>query len=748
MAEGPDSQAIKKLLDNPVVSDDVKRELIWAYGSRHGDRAPDLQRYADRLGMTGTGIPVPLGRPIGDLDKAVDDVYKELNKHEAENGKQVLGEAGNEASSSNSILDLGAPGLRYFEYFGPLYQKCVVGTEICRDKACQLYDEQRDMNLGVLRTDSAILTKGAAKLSEEITTQRNAWSTVDQLWTGQGAEAANSYVDGYLGQAGTAQAQVEKFATVLRPAADALENAVRDKAQFVAMLYADTIGGKTPDQIDEIIYYTQHGHDIVTSLPEAARIVHMFGASAARDGVDIVKLVLNPVFGGSSAAMDLLDKAKQFATNFVDNVFKPDVEGKWRGFVDTCTATDRSVREIYQRITAEANTTNDHPFSASTGTLPPVTASRHKPGADHQLGNPRADDGGDRTQVAGNPAQLHPQQVQHTPTTPPPVAHAGLGIPRDASRPQPVPAVSPQAFMPPRPSGLLSPTVPGTPGTAVPGAGMGVAWLRDPSKLPQGWAVNPNTGELTPPAPGTAADAVGRTGTGPAITITDGSSTLTVGAEEGGARGVTITVSDPAGHQSDYTVELGPDGLPHLTAGFTPVDTAVPAGGSGAADAGIVADRAVDAPPSLIESSAPVGVSPDVSAMVDTTGSPDATAADQSAPADNSVQVRTASATGWGDSACADGQGAGPLLAHADSAPSSVDEPASAGLQAVGLNMGQLHGDMPLRAGDQWLLGGVGDDADAEWDSLTSVLAPDAGSPTANGGGTAVARGNAGPLWR
>jgi len=65
MAEGPDSQAIKKLLDNPVVSDDVKRELIWAYGSRHGDRAPDLQRYADRLGMTGTGIPA---RSVGPLE--------------------------------------------------------------------------------------------------------------------------------------------------------------------------------------------------------------------------------------------------------------------------------------------------------------------------------------------------------------------------------------------------------------------------------------------------------------------------------------------------------------------------------------------------------------------------------------------------------------------------------------------------------------------------------------------------------
>lgn len=628
MADGPNLPDIKRLLDSPGVSDDVKRELIWAYGSRRWDSAPDLQSYADRLEMPRIGIAVPFGMPLGDLDKAVDDAHKQLTRHESENGKQVLGEGATGAAGSNSILDLGAPGLRYFEYFAPLYQMCVVGTDIVRDKACQLYDEQRDMNFAALRADGAALTTGAAKLSEEISRQRNAWNTVDQAWTGQGAEAANSAVDGYLGQAGTAQAQVEKFATVLYPAADALETAVHDKAQFVAGLYADTIGGKTPGQIDEIIYYTQHGHDILTSLPEAARIVHMFGASAAPDGGDILKIVVNPVFGGSSAALDLLDKAKQFATNFVDNVFKPDVEAKWRGLVDTCAATDRSIREIYQRVVADANTINDHPFTASTGTVPPITASKQNPDTDHQSGHPGTGVGGDHTQVGGSPAPVHPQ---HTPSTPPPpAALAGPAISGGAGSPVSAPAVAPHALLPPIPSGSIGAPVPATMGS-----------------LPQGWTVNPATAELTPPARGTTVRSVDLAGTGPAITITDGQRTLTAAAEEGGAHGLDFTVSDPTGRQSRYTVEMGPDGLPHLAAeppvGTTPIDAAVPIGEPAGAFAGPGSDPALT-PAGLPENPVNPGGPADVDAVADAAGSPSAAAAGQpdGEPADDSVQVRAA----------------------------------------------------------------------------------------------------------
>lgn len=63
--------------------------------------------------------------------------------------------------------------------------------------------------------------------------------------------------------------------------------------------------------------------------------------------------------------------------------------------------------------------------------------------------------------------------------------------------------------------------------------------------------------------------------------------------------------------------------------------------------------------------------------------------------------------------------------------------------------MGWLRGDIPLSppgTGDQWLIGGADDDV--EWDSLGSVLAPEADSPTANGDGAATMLGNAGQLWR
>ena len=652
MADALTVQEVKKLLDNPAVSDDVKRELVAAYLSGHWNDVGELKSYADRLGIPGGGLPPFFGEPVGDLKKVIREAHQQIGKHNSNNGKQELGERSTGAANSNSILDLGAPGLRYFEYFVPLYQKCVSGSEISVEKARERYDEQRDLSFAALRTDSEVLTKSAATLAEEITTQRNSWNTIDQLWTGKGAEAASSYVSGYLGQAGTAQAQADKYAKVLSPAADALEKAVHDKAEFVANLYADTIGGKTPEQIDEIIFYEQHGHDVFTSLPAAARIVHMFGASAAPDGENILEFfAIDPLVGASHAAVDLLGKAKGYATNFVENVFKPDVEGKWEGFIDTCTATDKSVQEIYRRIVTEADSINEHPFTASTGTLPLVTSADRpqvkgdKPGhgqATTPLPDQRGSGAGDGPPQAGGtpPAQSQQAPPPTAPMTPeaPSTPEASMSPP--ASMPQSAPAAapsavspaaSPQGFTPPTPSAVsggtssTDPMAPATLSAAVPGAGQGVAWLRDASTLPPGWMISPTTGELTPPTSGTAgvgtaglgAAGLGTAGLGtatnmpaapgvgsapaadaalggagvvsgvggaqatpgadpavPSITISDGHSTLTVAAEQGGAHGVDITVADPTGHQAHYTVEMGPDGLPHLN--VEPLDASPP----------------------------------------------------------------------------------------------------------------------------------------------------------------------------
>lgn len=781
MAGGPSLRDIKKLLDDSAVSDEVKRDLILGYGGQYWDSAADLRPYATRLGMPSIGqFPGQLGLPDGDLDRALDQAQKQIDKRDADNGQQALGESSTGAANSNAILDHGEPGLRYFQYFAPLYRKCISGSDISVEKARQLYDEQRDMIFAALRADGDTLTKSAAKLSEEITTQRNAWNTIDQLWTGQGADAATSYVGSYLGQARTAQSDVDSFAKLLSPSADALEQAVHDKATFVADLYTDTVGGKSPAQIEEIIYYAQHGHNVFSALPEAARIVHMFGMSAGPSGGNVLSIAISPAFAASGAASELLEKAKRCATNFVDNVFVPDVEARWRGLVNVCTATDKSVREIYLPIVAESNSINDHPFAAATATLPPVTAPRQTPPPPHPTGHhPTAtasadQPGGSGAGVvpthSGGGASLAPQPQASAPQLPSPRASFPQALlpqpPLVAPQPGPTTASTP-TLSPTYLSGLTGPAAPPSPGTATgPAPGHGVAWLRDPSMLPPGWTIDPSTAELVPPASDTAGASTGdtpvasgsvpaepppMTGPGalpvagstvpptetpPSITITDGHSTLTVAAEPAGAQGIDITVTDPAGSVSRYTVEMGDNGLPQLTA-----DPVLPADLTETADAPTLESGPAGSATAV--GPVPGGLAP----ASDFAGPPEDAPAGQpvaadapadqpvaaNAPADEPVQVRAASAVGWSDDRGSTTDASG----TSDSAAPTPDGVPYGGSPSAGYaQMSELHGDLPAAPApglaDQWLLEGAPGDDHTEWSSLASVLAPGQARPSAD----------------
>ncbi|MGZ4532287.1 MAG: hypothetical protein ACXVXP_08040 [Mycobacteriaceae bacterium] len=501
---------------------------------------------------------------------------------------------------------------------------------VTRDKACELYDEQRDIDFAALRADGDTVTKAARKLSSEIVDQRNSWNCIDQIWTGQGAEAATARVDGYLRQAAAARSQAEKFGAVLNPAADALEKAVQDKARFVAGLYADTIDGRSPEQISEIIYYAQNRHDSITAMPETYRVLQMFGASATPGFLDFLKIA-TPIPGGPPAYLgDLIEKAEKHARDFVDKVFVPDVEGKWRALVRACTAGDTSVREIYDKIVAEVNAINDHPSTALTSGLPPI-----------------------------------PDHAEQPQACTPPVHDATAGA---------TPGIS------------AAPTVPAI------AAGRGVAWVRDPSQLPQGWRIDPATGELSPPP----LAMVGAATVSPVTT-----------AVSAGIGGGSVEV-----HSSAARDLLDHDGLGGLSEterhehGELPGDSA----SADPADAS-TADGAVST-------------------------------------SDGGGQVRAASAVGWSDGpdgSDAAEQGGTPSLAHADSATGAAVSSTGVGTSDGGVGLGALWGEQggSLAAGrstDQWLL--LGDDGGEEsWDSLQSVVASDT-SHFAPSGSTPAGFGN------
>jgi len=95
--------------------------------------------------------------------------------------------------------------------------------------------------------------------------------------------------------------------------------------------------------------------------------------------------------------------------------------------------------------------------------------------------------------------------------------------------------------------------------------------------------------------------------------------------------------------------------------------------------------------------------------------------------ADNSGQVRAASATGWATDGDTSSESGGPALAHTDpddggGAPAGVGGP----VPNLGGANGDSAGTSPVtNPADQWLIDGSEDAENSNWVSLGSVIAPE-----------------------
>ncbi|WP_127783946.1 hypothetical protein [Rhodococcus sp. X156] len=414
----PSVDEVKALVASPGLSDQAKRDLLQSYlAAAPGSDDDELYAAADRLGAA----LLPGHLSVVEAKQLSERVAQAHREVQSQQGRQALEGARLGAAGSNDILDQGAPGLRYFEHFAPLYQRCISGSDISRDKAVQLYDEQRDIDLATLRADAATMTSGADRLGVELARQRAAWDAVSSIWTGRGGVAADAFVRTYLTEADSARGRTADLAAALGPAADGIEECVRVRASAVAELYAATVGGKTPSQIDEIISFAKDRHS-VTSAPQAGRILQMFGGDVGPTG-DEVGAVANTGLRLSSGAgllsvaqalagqteaylQRLVDQAVQCSRDFVTTVFIPDVESRWRLLTEVCASTDTAVRDLYRSVTAVAGAAEGHPFSGTPGALPalpgpgvtgPAAPGSHSPVAPSGTGGPDGFVGGGRT---------------------------------------------------------------------------------------------------------------------------------------------------------------------------------------------------------------------------------------------------------------------------------------------------------------------------------------------------------------
>ncbi|MEU7479358.1 hypothetical protein AB0A63_25450 [Lentzea sp. NPDC042327] len=278
-----DQNEIKKLLDDPNVTPETKKALVPALAGA-GAPEEEVERYAKANGVDvpsdpGLGSHI-LGAALAAPTAGLSTVFvgaKEINrsqwekkggeadelvakaKEERELGatQKVLNEQG-DVPSSNTLLDAGAPGLRFFEKFIPVYQKA---APACGHQGAapnlegdiyRRYDEVRDIEFAKFREDSVKLQEAVGKLQTHDNALGSAWNGLGS-WEGQAAEAARGYHDKFAGSSKTLVQQTGQAPGAITAGVTNMQKHVKEFAQQIHDQYSEKCGGLTVEEAETAI---------------------------------------------------------------------------------------------------------------------------------------------------------------------------------------------------------------------------------------------------------------------------------------------------------------------------------------------------------------------------------------------------------------------------------------------------------------------------------------------------------------
>ena len=496
--------------------------------------------------------------------------------------------------NADVILDLASDCLRLFQVWRPRMVAAGQHPPTTVEQAVAMFDRERGMSFATLREDQRRLSDTAALLSDASQQQQQTQSLA-ATWQGDGGTAAQTYLVGLASSSGTVTGAVADAAVTLGACATDLEKAVSQKAQSLLPLHQESIGGKSPSDVDLLIVASKLDGD---------------------SWVETAGDVLGFIFPGplslftDSMFAEVKRQIAKSARDWLEGVFFPTYNQSAESFVQICTATTDSIREIYG-VAAKgfdgldpaifAPLSKGVPGPKPPEVAPPRPVPSSAAGDGTSAGAP-PDPGGGLGSRGGGGSSAGPVSVPTMPQsagpTPPPTISQGVGpvLTGGPVVPDPVEVVPPSQVPTTVPVGLP------------PGAG----WVSDPKDLPRGWTIDPRTGQLRPPdvpgrggdrevhsaaqrellagngkshlgtaassasteAPGVgqnttslgAADAgLPRGGvTASVITVADHGVSMQISVADAGGAGAHLQVTDASGEVSGYRVEIGADGHPQL----------------------------------------------------------------------------------------------------------------------------------------------------------------------------------------
>ncbi|HEY8373513.1 MAG TPA: WXG100 family type VII secretion target, partial [Pseudonocardiaceae bacterium] len=371
----------KKLLDDPHVPKEEKAALLHNFPHLALRDLPEEER--ERIGREfgeycqKNGVePNPWrANDLGQF-KRFQDAFDKAEKSAAEGadkqynedrqkGKEKLDESARQAadgdagcSNSDELLDAGAPALKYFETFLPLYQKIsgaqvrkMVGPEATFDNVRKRYDEQRHIDFAKFSADANELTEAARTQREQHAEMANKLAALWNHWEGQASQKSQEYFANYSKSVDKAIQSLNDTAGVINASCKAVAEQVRTKANWVLENITDinTAAGKNPRDIELIIDVVNGGENCDEwKLKRACAIFNI------------------EVDDGCLDSEEFKSEVVRQATAWVNTAFAPEVEGRYDAFMQTCDNVKEGVDEAWKVLTDHLAKVEENPF-ASTG---------------------------------------------------------------------------------------------------------------------------------------------------------------------------------------------------------------------------------------------------------------------------------------------------------------------------------------------------------------------------------------------
>ncbi|GAA3841796.1 hypothetical protein GCM10022243_05260 [Saccharothrix violaceirubra] len=388
-----DQNEIKQLLDDPNVTPETKKQLVRALAGSGGSEE-DVRRYAEANGVEvpddpgfwqhAGGVllaPVTGGASVaynvneemehgawtmegGEADSLVNKAKEE---RELGSTQKVLNETG-DVPTSDVLLDAGAPGLRFFEKFIPIYAEAapVIGHN---GQAPQLteyiyrnYDEVSEIDFAKFREDAEKINKAAADLDNHENGLGTAWNALG-AWEGDAANAANGYNGKFLNTAGTFIQNTKGAPGTITTAVGTMQQQVKEFAQHVHDMYSEQCGGLTVDQAKEAI--RQAKGDVFEN--DGGILDWLAGVPGWLTGTVIGAICGGPLgilvgMGWSDWITDVRDRIIEDAKNKLRGLCQ-EFDGKKQAFDGYCQAVQTGVQGTYDTMFGQLDgQLTDKPF--------------------------------------------------------------------------------------------------------------------------------------------------------------------------------------------------------------------------------------------------------------------------------------------------------------------------------------------------------------------------------------------------